>query len=50
MFRKGEIGFLQIAELVEKVMNEAPKVNTYTVDDVYEANALARQLVIKYAE
>ena len=50
MFRKGEIGFLQIAELVEKVMNEAPKVNTYTVDDVYEADTLARQLVIKYAE
>ena len=50
MFRKGEIGFLQIAELVEKVMNEAPKVNTYTVDDVYEADAIARQLVFKYAK
>ena len=50
MFRKGEIGFLQIAELVEKVMNEAPKVNTYTVDDVYNADALARELVKKYAK
>ena len=50
MFRKGEIGFLQIAELVEKVMNEAPKAETYTVDDVYEADKLARQLVIKYAK
>ena len=50
MFRKGEIGFLQIAELVEKVMNEAPKVETYTVDDVYEADKLARQLVVKYAK
>ena len=50
MFRKGEIGFLQIAELVEKVMNEAPKAETYTVDDVYEADKLARQLVVKYAK
>ena len=50
MFRKGEIGFLQIAELVEKVMNEAPKVETYTVDDVYNADALARELVLKYAK
>ncbi len=49
MFRKGEIGFLQIAELVEKVMNEAPKVETYSVDDVYEADTLARELVIKYS-
>ena len=50
MFRKGKIGFLQIAELVEKVMNEAPKAETYTVDDVYEADKLARQLVVKYAK
>ena len=50
MFRKGEIGFLQIAELVEKVMNDAPKVENYTVDDVYNADILARELVIKYAK
>lgn len=50
MFRKGEIGFLQIGELVERVMNEAPKVNSYTADDIDEADALARQLVIKYAK
>ncbi len=50
MFRQGKIGFLQIAELVEKVMNEAPKVDTYTVDDVYECDKLARELVIKYAK
>lgn len=50
MFRKGEIGFLQIGELVERVMNEAPKVKEYTADDVDEADALARQLVIKYAK
>lgn len=50
MFRKGEIGFLQIGELVEKVMNEAPKVESYTAADVDEADVLARQLVIKYAK
>lgn len=50
MFRRGEIGFLQIGELVEKVMNEAPKVESYTADDIDEADALARQLVIKYAK
>lgn len=49
MFRKGEIGFLQIGELVERVMNEAPKMKEYTADDVDEADKLARQLVIKYA-
>lgn len=49
MFRKGEIGFLDIAELVERVMNDAPKVDTYTVDDVYEVDKLARALVVHYA-
>ena len=49
MFRKGEIGFLQIAELVEKVMNEAPKVDMYSVEDVYNADIEARNLVIKYS-
>lgn len=49
MFRRGEIGFLDIAELVERVMNDAPKVDTYTVDDVYEVDKLARELVIHYA-
>lgn len=50
MFRKGEIGFLQIGELVERVMNEAPKVESYTADDVDEADKLARELVVKYAK
>lgn len=49
MFRRGEIGFLDIAELVERVMNDAPKVDTYTVDDVYEVDKLARELVVHYA-
>ncbi len=50
MFRRGEIGFLDIGDLVERVMNEAPKCREYTVDDVYEVDKLARELVIKYAK
>lgn len=49
MFRQGKIGFLEIGELVERVMNDAPKVETYTVDDVYNADIEARNLVIKYS-
>lgn len=49
MFRQGKIGFLEIGELVERVMNDAPKVETYTVDDVYHADIEARNLVIKYS-
>ncbi len=49
MFRQGKIGFLEIGELVERVMNDAPKVETYTVDDVYNADKEARNLVIKYS-
>ena len=49
MFRQCKIGFLEIGELVEKVMNEAPKVEAYTVEDVYNADIEARNLVIKYS-
>ena len=50
MFRQGKIGFTDIYELVEKVCLEAPRVESYTADDVYEADKAARELVIKYAE
>lgn len=50
MFRKGEIGFLDIGELVEKVMNEAPSVTEYSADDIDEADSEARRLVMKYAK
>lgn len=50
MFRQGKIGFLDIGELVERVMNEAPKQETYTADDIDEADRTARELVIKYAK
>ena len=50
MFRKGEIGFLDIGELVERVMNEAPNVTEYSADDIDEADSEARRLVLKYAK
>ncbi|MCH5190652.1 MAG: 1-deoxy-D-xylulose-5-phosphate reductoisomerase [Oscillospiraceae bacterium] len=50
MFRRGEIGFLDIGELTERVMNEAPKVQSYTADDIDDADRCARELVIKYAK
>lgn len=50
MFRKGEIGFLDIGELVERVMNEAPSVTEYSSDDIDEADSEARRLVLKYAK
>lgn len=49
MFRQGKIGFLEIGELVGRVMEDAPKCSEYTADDVDEADALARELVIKYS-
>lgn len=50
MFRRGKIGFLEIGELTERVMNEAPKVQSYTADDIDSADRQARELVIKYAK
>lgn len=50
MFRNGEIGFLDIGELVERVMNEAPSVIEYSADDIDEADSEARRLVLKYAK
>lgn len=50
MFRNGEIGFLDIGELVERVMNEAPSVTEYSADDIDEADSEARRLVLKYAK
>lgn len=48
MFRNGEIGFLDIADRVEKVLMEAPKYDSYTFDDVMEMDKFARQSVLNY--
>ena len=45
MFRKGEIGFLEIAERVERVFGRIPEYKTYTLDDVMQVDALSREIV-----
>lgn len=48
LFRQGKISFLEIAELVEKAMQNAPKMNSYTLKDVSEADEYARNAVLQY--
>lgn len=50
MFREGKIGFLDIGDIVERVTGDAPNIPDYTLEDIDEADKLARELVIKYAE
>lgn len=45
LFREGKAGFLQIADLVEKVMEKAPDKKEYSLSDVLEADKYARELV-----
>ena len=49
LFRDGKISFLQIAELVEKTVNEASfSAENYTLSDVLEADKWARERVKQY--
>lgn len=48
MFRNGEIGFLQIADRVEKVLSDAPHFDSYTLEDVMEMDKFARESVLKF--
>ena len=48
LFRQGKIGFLDIAELVEKAVSTASGVSSYTLEDVLEADADARRCVSSY--
>lgn len=50
MFREGKIGFLDIGDIVERVASEAPSIPDYTLGDIEDADKLARESVIKYAE
>ncbi len=45
LFREGKIGFLQIADLVEKATEKTENKTVYTLDDVLEADRYARELV-----
>lgn len=50
MFREGKIGFLDIGDIVERVASEAPDIQDFTLEDIENADKLARESVIKYAE
>lgn len=45
MFRRGEIGFLEIAARVAKVLETAPQKERYTLEDVLETDRWARETV-----
>lgn len=46
LFLKGEIGFLDIARLVRKAYEAQQHVESYTIDDVFAADAAAREIVL----
>ncbi len=45
LFLEGKIKFLQIAELNEKAMNLCQNKTEFTVEDIFEADRVARQIV-----
>lgn len=45
MFRRGEIGFLDIAERVGRVLETAPQKERYTLEDILEMDRWARESV-----
>ena len=45
LFREGKIGFLQIADLVEKATEKTVNKDFYTLEEVLEADRYARELV-----
>ena len=46
MFRNGEIGFLEIADRVERVLESAPQKTDYTLGDILEVDRWAREAVL----
>ncbi len=45
MFRRGEIGFLEIAELVERAASSAPTKEDYSLDDILSLDTQMREAV-----
>ncbi len=44
MFRQGKIGFLDIADRVEAVLEKAPHYDNYTFEDILEIDKFAREI------
>ena len=47
LFLEGKIKFLQIAELVEKALNSVNNKKDFTLEDIFEADKIAREIVRK---
>ena len=47
LFLDGKCEFLQIAELVEKALNSVNNIKDFTLDDIFAADSLAREIVRK---
>ena len=47
LFLDGKCKFLQIAELVEKALNSVNNIKDFTLDDIFAADKLAREIVRK---
>lgn len=47
LFLDGKIKFLQIADLVEKALNSVDNKKEFSLNDIFEADALAREIVRK---
>lgn len=47
LFLEGKIKFLQIAELVEKALNSVNNKKEFTLEDIFEADKIAREIVRK---
>ncbi len=47
LFRKGEIGFLQIAEKVQLAMEKCENKENYSLSDVFDYDTFARQIVLE---
>lgn len=49
LFLDGKIGFLDIGEIVSAALYNQPDVDTFTVDDIFEADRNAREVAYSYA-
>ena len=45
LFLQGKIRFLQIADLVEKALEEVKNKRDFTLEDIFETDKAARKLV-----
>ena len=49
LFLEGKIGFLQIGDIVEAALESQPDVQSFTLEDVFEADRRARALAADFS-